>query len=175
MRKPKIHPKYNISLVGINFRERWNIVEYATKEEIETYIKNARHIKQIKQDYADNMSWWDMKQKTINESVQNTYLRKVWRVRHSQSFTSDVIYRVRRNIPRWNTKLGPRNGNGLAVAYQYERNRSHVLNKGDLLTLTRKDEMGNLYFIKLDEITAPHPYVFNRDNANLAYVIPVET
>ena len=48
IRKPKIHPKYNINLVGISFRERWNIVEFATKSELETYIANFKHIKKSK-------------------------------------------------------------------------------------------------------------------------------
>ena len=38
IRKPRVHPVYGTNLVGINFRERWNIVETATKVEIETYI-----------------------------------------------------------------------------------------------------------------------------------------
>ena len=48
MRKPKTHPKYNINLVGINFRERWNVVEHATKEELETYIANEKRTKETK-------------------------------------------------------------------------------------------------------------------------------
>ena len=177
MRKPKIHPKYGLKLVGINFRERWNVVEFATEKEIQAFVMNTKHISDVRQKYLDSsesMSWWEQKHNIINEVVQNTYLRKLWRTRHSQSFKKDTIYRVDRNISRWNTKLGPVHGEGYATAYQYERTRKHVLNKGDLLTLTKVDEMGNLYFIKINEITAPHPYVFNRDNANLAYVVPVE-
>ena len=175
MRKPKIHPQYGTRLVGINFRERWNVVEYATKEELERYISNTKRIKEVKIDSYGNKTWWEKKTMIINETVQNTYMRKVWRLRHSQSFKKDIIYRMDRNVARWNTKLGPTTGEGLATTYQFERNRKHSLMKGDLLALTKIDEMGNLYFIKLDEITAPHPYVFNRDNTNLAYVTPAET
>ena len=108
MRKPKIHPKYGIRLVGINFRERWNIVEHATKQEIETYISNVKRIKEIKT--LDGASWWDKKHKTVNETVQNIYLRKVWRLRHSKTFEKDKIYRIDRHIARYNTKLGPSTG-----------------------------------------------------------------
>lgn len=173
MRKPKIHPVYGITLVGINFRERWNIVQHATKEEINTYINNVKHIKTSKLNQMDK-SWWERKSKVVNESVQNNYLRKVWRCRHSQSFEKDKIYRIDRNIARYNTKLGPKIGDGYATAYNFERSRKHILRKGDLLILTKKDEMGNLYFSKIDEITATHPYVFNRDNANLGYIVQVE-
>ena len=172
MRKPKIHPKYKINLVGINFRERWNIVEHATKEELETFITNHKLTKETKK-YGGG-SWWERKQKTINERTQNTYLRKLWRVRHSLTYKTDKIYRMDRSIARWSTKLGPSSGEGYATSYNFERERKHSLNNGDLLILTKRDEMGNLYFSKINEITAAHPYVFNRDNANLGYIVPVE-
>ena len=172
MRKPKTHPKYGINLVGISFRERWNIVEHATKEELETYSNNVKRIKEIK--VLNEGTWWERKQKTVNESVQNTYLRKTWRVRHSKTFETDKIYRMDRHIQRYNTKLGPSTGEGYATSYQFERQRKHVLFEGDLVILTKRDEMGNLYFSKVSEITATHPYVFNRDNANLGYIVPVE-
>ena len=174
MRKPKIHPKYGTSLVGINFRERWNIVEHATKAELEMYISNFKHIKTTKLQ-NESRSWWDMRQKIVNESVHNVYLRKVWRKRHSETFEHEKLYRMDRNVARWNTKLGPTCGEGLAASYQYERNKNHLLRKDDLLVLVKVDEMGNLYFSKVKEITAPHLYAFNRDNANLGYIIPVET
>ena len=50
IRKPKIHPTYGISLVGINFRERWNVVQYATKDEVEKYIDLYRFNKQQKRE-----------------------------------------------------------------------------------------------------------------------------
>lgn len=172
MRKPKIHPKYNINLVGINFRERWNIVEHATKQELETYIANDKRIKEMKA--LNEGSWWDRRKKTVNERTQNTYLRKVWRVRQSLTFETDKIYRMDRSIARWSTKLGPSTGEGFATSYQFEKEKKHALWAGDLLILTKRDEMGNLYFSKINEITAAHPYVFNRDNANLGYIVPVE-
>ena len=49
IRKPKKHPVYGMNLVGINFRERWNVLQYATKEELETFIKNFNHIDYLNQ------------------------------------------------------------------------------------------------------------------------------
>ena len=49
-----------------------------------------------------------------------------------------------------------------------------MLNKNDIVMLTKIDEMGNLYFTKASEIDAKHPYVFNRENAYLGFILPVE-
>jgi len=174
IRKPKIHPKYGLDLVGINFRERWNIVEYATKEELCRYIANYEHINKIKRNYYDK-SWWDQKTAVINQSTQNNYLRKLWRKRHSESFQKDVLYKVSKNIARWSTKLGPTYGDGLATSYHFDRSRQLQLVKNDIIILLKVDELGNLYFAKISEINAPHPYAFNRDNANLGFIVQVES
>ena len=176
IKKPKIHPKYGTKLVGINFRERWNVVQYATKDELEKYIANVERIKKTKRDWSKSSSdWWSKKQAIINEKIQNLYLRKVWRKRHSESFKTDVLYRVDRTIARWNQKLAPKTGNGLAISYHFERDASIQLLKGDIIVLTKVDELGNLYFSKINELSAPHPYVFNRENAQLGWILPVET
>ena len=174
MRKPRIHPEYDINLRGINFRERWNVVQHATKEELENFIGNFRYINQSKIDNV-GMNWWDRKQAIVNESTQNLYLRKLWRKRHSESFQKETLYRVNRNIARWNLKLGPKTGNGLATSYHFDRQRESRLKNGDIIILTKVDELGNLYFSKISEINAPHPYVFNRDNAQLGWILPVES
>lgn len=174
MRKPKTHPSWGMSLVGINFRERWNVVQFAEKEELEDYIINFKHIN--RNVYREpGQSWWDLQQKTINERTQNNYFRKLWRKRYSESFQFEKIYSVGRNIERWNMKLGPRTGCGSAQSYRMQNNRSQLLHKGDLVMLTNKDELGNLYFVKLNEVDAPHPYVFSRDGAQLSYITPLES
>ena len=175
MRKPKYHPKYKTKLVGINFRERWNVVQHATKNEIESYIENFRHIQKSKKENLLHGDWWSKKQSIINETTQNNFLRKLWRKRHSETFQQDVLYRVDRNIARWNQKLGPKMGDGLATSYHFDRHRTQTLSFNDLVVLTKVDEMGNLYFSKANAIDAPHPYVFNRDNAQLGWILPVET
>ena len=174
IKKPKIHPKYGTKLVGINFRERWNVVEYATEDELEIYIANTQHILETKQGWTSKGDWWGKKQALINERTQNIYLRKVWRKRHSESFKTDILYRVDRNIARWSQKLAPKTGNGLAISYHFDRNAAIKLMKGDILVLTKVDELGNLYFSKINELSAPHPYVFNRENTQLGWIIPVE-
>ena len=175
MRKPKMHPQYNLSLVGINFRERWNVIQHATKDELETYIYNFKHIKETKKNVMHERDWWARKQSIVNERTQNIYLRKLWRKRHSESFKPDVLYRIDRNIARWMTKLGPKTGEGLATSDHFDRHSAQLLRQGDIVILTKVDEMGNLYFAKISDINAAHPYVFNRDNAQLSWIIPVET
>ena len=173
IRKPKIHPQWpDISLAGINFRERWNVVKYATKEELCRFIENHEHIKRVKATYHIG-NWWERKQAVVNESTQNNYLRKLWRKRHSEDFKEDVLYRVDRNIRRWNLKLGPKSGSGFATSYHFNR-EMQGLEKDTILILTKKDEMGNLYFSKVDEIDAPNPFVFNRENSQLGWILPVE-
>ena len=173
IRKPKIHPTYGTLLVGINFRERWNVVKYATLQELETYISNFKHIKEEKG--IRDRHWWDQREAIINESTQNNYLRKLWRKRHSESFQKDVLYRVDKNIARWSVKLGPKQGDGIGSAWMLDRHRTQSLRKNDMLMLTKIDEMGNLYFVKANDIDAKHPYVFNRDNAQLGFVVPMDT
>jgi len=175
IRKPKVHPEYSINLVGINFRERWNVVLHATKEEICRYIANHEHIKKSHAKYYnDKFSWWERKKETINESTANIYLRKLWRKRHSESFAKQQLYQVEKNIPRWTTKLGPSFGDGIASSYHFDRHRNFSLSKGDIVVLTKTDEMGNLYFSKINDIAAAHMFAFNRDNANLGFIMPVK-
>lgn len=174
IRKPKYHPIYKISLVGINFRERWNVVKCGTKDEIETYVGNFRHIQKKKREHlTSKRDWWAEKRSIVNESTQNNYLRKLWRKRHSESFKKEVLYRIDRDIRRWNLKLGPKTGDGIAVSYHFTRQMSG-LSKGDIVILTKEDEMGNLYFQKIDEIDAPNPYVFNRENVQLGWILPID-
>jgi len=177
MRKPKIHPEYKIDLVGIKFRERWNIVLHAKKEEIENYISNFMHIEKKNKEWSEseNKDWWQKRLSVVNETVQNNHLRKLWRKRHSESFKEETIYRIDKNIKRWEIKLGPSSGHGLASSYHWQRKDCPSLSKNDMLVLTNVDEMGNLYFSKINEINAPHPYVFNRENVQLGFIIPLES
>lgn len=175
MKKPKTHPTYGIELVGINFRERWNVVLHATKDEIELYVNNFLQIKEAKKNRRNNsMPWWEWKQSFANEQVQNIYLRKVWRKRYSETFQQQVLYKMDRTLERYNTKLGPKTENGVGSIYHFDNGRKYSLSSEDIVVLTKRDELGNLYFSKIDEITASNSYVFPRDSAQLAYIIPVE-
>ena len=144
IRKPKKHPTYGMSLVGINFGERWNVVQYATKRELEIYISNYKHIKDQKNDLGK--TWWQRRNNTINQSTQNIYMRKTWRKRHSEAFQQDKLYRLDKNIARWSTKLGPTEGEGIAPAWYFDRQQTQKLQKGDIVMLTKVDEMGNPIF-----------------------------
>ena len=183
MRKPRTHPKHDIELVGINFRERWNVVQQGTKEELEKYIANFRYIQEQNRIYkSTEYSWWKKREMTINESVQNLYIRKVWRKRHSESFAKEILYKVDKHILKWNLKLGPKYGEGIASRYQWgidQKSRTstgnQTLRKNDMVILTNIDEMGNLYFSKINEINASHPYVFNRESAQLGFIVPLES
>ena len=173
IRKPKTHPVFGLNLVGINFRERWNVLQHATKEELEIFIANFNHIKIQKTKITQQ--WWELRESIINESTQNTYLRKLGRKRYSESFKKDVLYRIDRNINRWSIKMGPACGDGLGAAYMFDRYRTQTLRKDDIVMVTKVDEMGNIYFVKANEIDAKYPFAFNRDNAQLGYIVPLET
>ena len=84
IRKPKTHPTYGMNLVGINFRERWNVVEYATQIEIEKYIELFRFNKQNRK--AAGSRYYEWREKIVPAQAQMRYLRKLWRIRHSQTF-----------------------------------------------------------------------------------------
>lgn len=176
IRKPKIHPVYGINLVGINFRERWNIVEYATEEEIKTYVANFRKIAKERHAWRlknDRTTWWEFNSKIKNQKVENIFFRKVWRIRYSQTFQKNKLYIVDKNIQRWDTKLAPVGGHGMASMYTFDRSNKYVLSKGVILMHIDTDEMGNVYFSRADEINAAHQYVFNRDNKQLSFIVEV--
>ena len=121
IKKPKTHPTYGTRLVGINFRERWNVVLHATKDEIELYVNNFLKIKEAKKNRRSNpMPWWEWKQTFANEQVQNIYLRKVWRKRYSDTFQPQVLYKMDRTIERYNTKLSPKTDNGVGSIYHFD-------------------------------------------------------
>ena len=172
IRKPKYHPTYGISLVGINFRERWNVVEYATKEELEKYIDLFRFNKQQKREYGGKYHEW--RAKVVPAQAQMRYLRKLWRIRHSDTFDQGIMYRMDRYISRWNLKLGIPQCEGSVSPYAVDRDRDYSLKQGDLVVLTHKDELGTLYFSKIDAVDSKYTYAFRKDSAQLASLIPLE-
>ena len=178
MRKPKLHPEYEINLVGINFMERWNVVQQASKQEILDYISNFNNMKKIKTQMGEESNgrkWWAYRKAVASYTAHNQYLRKLWRTRLSHLFGTDKLYRLDRSINGYETKIGPSSTPGYENAYYFlDTHEFNRLRKGDLLILTNKDELGNLYFGKADDINSAHPYVFQRDNKNLSFIIPLE-
>ena len=172
IRKPKYHPTYGTALVGINFRERWNVVQKATKDEIDRYIDLHKQIKATpRSNYKDWQSWIS---KTSPMKAEQTHLRKLWRLRYGQSFNDGRLYRVDKTIYRYNQKLGIPRCNGTISPYQVDRHRRQNLPVDSIVVLTHVDELGTLYFSKIDAITEPYTYAFSRDSSQLGSLVPVE-
>lgn len=172
IRKPRHHPVYGTRLVGINFRERWNVVQMASAEEIERYIelekeRNGHSRHKFK-------SWNEWIQTITPMRAEQTYLRKTWRLRFGQSLTDGKLYKVDKTIYRYNQKLGIPRCNGTVSPYQVDRNRRCKLEVGNIIVLTHVDEMGTLYFSKIDAITDQYTYAFSRDSSQLGSLVPVE-
>lgn len=173
MRKPKIHPEYGINLVGIQFGTRWNVVSMATKDEIQKFISNFSHIQEIRR---SNRRWWDKRLNTANETTQNNYFKKLWRKRYGETLQKDVLYRCDRNFGRWDIKLAPSTGEGSASSYIFTRDQSSLyrISKGDILVMTKSDELGNLYFSKINEISSKHLFVFSNTSDHLSFFVPLK-
>ena len=173
IRKPKHHPTYGTRLVGINFRERWNVVQMGTKEELERYIELE---KRKRAETRDNFkSWADWITKITPMRAEQTFLRKTWRLRYGQSLNDGQLYRVDKTVYRYNQKLGIPRCNGTVSPYQVDRTRRCKLEVGNILVLTHVDELGTLYFSKIDAITEQFTYAFSRDSSQLGSLVPVET
>ena len=172
IRKPKHHPTFGTRLVGINFRERWNVVQKATKEEIERYIeleteKRATH-------RSNFSNWTEWTTVTTPMRAEQTHLRKIWRLRYGQAITEGQLYRVDKTIYRYNQKLGIPRCNGTVSPYQVDRQRRCKLPIGSIVVLTHVDELGTLYFSKIDAITDQYTYAFSRDSSQLGSLVPIE-
>lgn len=176
MRKPNTHPEYGINLKGINFSTRWNVLQKAQKGELLEFTANFHEIKKfLHKRNAREISWWEYKKQTAELRMKNTYFRKLWRSRHASTFKEGVLYRMDKSIGRWGTKLGPRQGCGTIGLWSLDKEREYTLDKNDLIVLTQVDELGNLYFSKIDQIDATYPFVFGMFDQNLAFVVPVES
>ena len=174
MRKPKIHPKYSIRLVGISFGTRWNTVSMASEDELKTFIQNVKKIKDINS--SKESTWWERRRSMASEIAQNNHFRKLWRKRYSETFKENTLYRSDRNFNRWDIKLAPSTGEGIAASYifNYHRDAKYGISKGDILVKTGTDELGNLYFCKINEIAAKHSFVFPRTSNYLSYIVPLD-
>ena len=172
MRKPKLHPEWGMSLVGINFRERWNVVQKATQAELERYIELETQKRETpRSNFKDWGQWMTV---TTPMRAEQTYLRKTWRLRYGKAFTDGQLYRVDKTIYRYNQKLGIPRCNGTVSPYQVDRHRRCKLEVGAIIVLTHVDELGTLYFSKIDAITEPYTYAFSRDSSQLGSLVPVE-
>ena len=173
MRKPRTHPTYGTNIVGINFRERWNVVLHATKDELEAYIDNQNFLRSNRRNqYQD---YWKWKSITSVPQSQNIQLRKIWRTRHANSFENGILYTVTKSIPRYTQKIGTPRCDGTLRPYQVDRQREYVLAYGDVLVLNHRDELGTLYFTKIQDIGSKYTYAFTNQSSQLCALVPVET
>lgn len=172
IRKPKTHPTHGINLVGVNFRERWNVVQYATKEEIEGYIQNENFRKNNpRSGYA---TYWEWMQEHSIPKAQNINLRKKWRKRYSESFQYDVMYKVTKTIPRYSLRAGIPSCDGTIRGYQTDDRQNFHLRTDTVLVLNHRDELGTLYFSDIKDIGSKYTFAFPRESALLAALVPVE-
>jgi hypothetical protein len=176
IKKPKIHPEYGINLVGIQFGIRWNAVLCATQQEIINFISNYRLIKSMAKKPPTSRDWWATKKATINESSENAYYRKLWKVRHSQTFDKSKLYRIdKKSIYRWDTKLSSSSGVGTIPTYLVDRDRNFSLSRNDIMIYSHMDDLGNVFFMKADSIDVAHLYAFSRESRQLQYFIEIES
>ena len=181
IRKPRIHPEYGIKLHGTDFQERWNIIQHATKAELQHYIKNFNAVNLENNKYksrADQrLNYWAYQDSIINEKIENAHYRKLWRVRYSKAFDTNKLYKIdKKKIYNWDIKLSSVGGIGLCSAYRFQHQKSNMrLYKDDIMIYSHSDELGNVYFLKAGEINAPHLYCFNRENKQLGYFVEVES
>tara|TARA_Y100001938_G_C8097602_1_gene439182 strand:+ start:3254 stop:3790 length:537 start_codon:yes stop_codon:yes gene_type:complete len=176
MRKPKEH--YGISTKGIKFRERWNIVEMATKEEFKEYVELEKKASGISVRDSGTGRWnASFYAKRENFRVQQRYLRKCWRLRYGNQFKEDQLYRVDKIIHRYNCKVSPREGNGVMGLWTISRMGSSNLkglDKNSIIMYSHTDELGMHYFTRADQIDSPHQYVFKPDDHQLCAIVPLE-
>lgn len=171
-RKPKIHPEHKTLLSGTNFRERWNVVSHATKEELELYIINEKFQSDNRRNQYDN--YWQWKAMTSVPKAQNIQLRKLWRIRFADSFESDKLYKVTKTVPRYSQRVGTPGCDGTLRPYEIDRDKNYRLQCGDVLVLNHRDEMGTVYFSNIKDIGSKYTYAFARDSALLCSLELVE-
>ncbi len=176
MRKPKEH--YGISTKGIKFRERWNIVEMATKEEFKEFIRLENQTKKLPSRDPTTNKWSPINaSRRENARVQQRYLRKCWRLRYGSQFKKDQLYRIDKIIHRYNCKVSPRGSNGVMGLWTLKHANYKEL-KGlaidSIILYSHTDELGMHYFTRVDQIDSPHLYVFKPDDHQLCAIVPLE-
>lgn len=172
LKKPKIHK--GITMTGISFSERWNIVEMATKNELERFIKLWRQRRDI---LTPNKWDWEKRREAIPLQSEMINLRKTWRFRYGSQFHKEQLYRFDRNIASYDIKLSPKDGPGCFSIWSVRRqlpNGYVPVRRGTILHYSHKDELGNHYFYNLEYIDSPYLITFKRDDKHLASIIPLE-
>ena len=175
MRKPKEH--FGISTRGIKFRERWNIVKMATKEEFKEFVDLEKKALGIAVRDPQTNKWnASFHAKKENYRVQQRYLRKCWRLRYGAQFKKEQLYRIDKIIHRYNCKVSPRGANGVMGLWTISRLGTNIkgLVINTIVMYSHTDELGMHYFTRADQIDSPHQYVFKPDDHQLCAIVPLE-
>lgn len=175
IRKPK--ERFGISTKGIKFRERWNIVEMATKQELEEYIKLEKKTKNIAIRDSKTGKWdWTANLQKENELVKQRYLRKCWRLRYGNQFEKDQLYKIDKRIHRYNCKISPAGGNGIMGLWTLSHGAGNIkgLAINSIVMYSHTDELGMHYFTRADQVDSPYMYVFKPDDHQLCAIVPLE-
>ena len=173
IKKPKMH--FGISTKGIQFRERWNIVEMATKDEFKEFIKIENKINNMSVQHRGKWNW-PLHSKREEQRVKQRYLRKCWRLRYGSQFKKDQLYRIDKIIHRYNCKISPRGSNGVMGLWtlRHEQGNLKGLSIGSIIMYSHTDELGMHYFTRVDQVDNPHLYVFKADDHQLCAIVPLE-
>lgn len=172
IKKPREHK--GLSMVGISFSERWNIVEQATKPELKRFIELFHKRKDM---LGDNKWNWDRRRKTIPLAAEMINMRKTWRMRYGQQFNKEQMYKFDRSIARYDIKLAPKQGPGQFGTWSVRGelpNGFCPVQKNTILHYSHADDLGNHYFYNLEYIDSPYLITFKRDDKHLASIIPIE-
>ena len=172
IKKPKSH--LGLDLMGIKFSERWNIVEQASKQELERYISLYRQ----REAMLEGNRWnWEKRRKAIPLAAEMINMRKTWRMRYGLQFSKEKMYQFDRSIARYDIKLAPKQGPGQfgtwSVRTELPAGYTPV-SRGTILHYSHSDEIGNHYFYNLEYIDSPYLITFKRDDKHLASIIPME-
>ena len=172
IKKPKEH--MGIKVTGISFSERWNVVEMATKTELERFISLWKE----RRDILGHEKWnWEKRRQSIPLQSEMINIRKTWRLRYGQQFHKDQLYRFGRNIATYDIKLSPKDGPGCFSIWSIRSKlpQGYVpVKKDTILHYSHCDELGNHYFYNLEYIDSPYLITFKRDDKHLASIVPLE-
>lgn len=171
IKKPKNYK--GLRLIGISFNERWNIVEMASKEELERFIFLWQERKTTLGGGFD----WDKRRAVIPLSAEMNNLRKTWRLRYGLQFKKEQLYRFDRQIAMYEVKLSPKQGNGQFATWTVRQDLPlgyKPVQKNTILHYSHSDEVGNHYFYNLEHVDSPYLITFKRDDRHLASIVPME-
>lgn len=172
LKKPRQH--LGLNLVGIQFSERWNIVEMANKAELERFI----FLWKERKDILTPHKWdWSKRREAIPLQSEMINLRKTWRLRYGTQFHEGELWRFNRNIASYDIKLSPKDGPGCFSIWSIRSKlpSGYVpVEKNTILHYSHRDELGNHYFYNLEYIDSPYLITFKRDDKHLASIVPLE-